>query len=155
MLFHRSKSIKKPGSSKFGDPGPEKAATGCQSPSSPGGDPPILHIIIMPHIIMVFVLAAVMKDLLLFLAITPKTKASPRIREEACFRTISLDHLPGFPAGVGTVSLSRRLPRFRRACPSTALDESIPYLVYGGYCIYPRRKYFARPYQYSGRLSTG
>lgn len=38
----------------------------------------------------------------------------------------------GYPAGFGTVSLSQRLPQFRRACPSTALDESISYSVGNG-----------------------
>lgn len=38
----------------------------------------------------------------------------------------------GFPAGFGTVSLSQRLPQFRRACPSTALDGSISYSVGDG-----------------------
>jgi hypothetical protein len=58
--------------------------------------------------------------------LSKKIDASSGLEEEASIKSDkSLDHLPGIPAGFGTVSLLRRLPRLRRASPSAALDGSI------------------------------
>lgn len=73
-----------------------------------------------------------------------KQKASPRNTGRGYSRPVRLDHLPGYPAGIGTVLLSQRLPRFHRACPSAALDGSIA--LFG---------YWAELYSPVANLSTG